>query len=87
MAIIPDKNPQALISYYLGLLTILPLYGIVFVVPAVFLGIRGIIAEKQNPEIEGAGHAWFGTIMGCLFGLIYFIVFAFMVLGMLMSRR
>ncbi len=57
MAIIPSKNPKALISYYLGILSLLPFVGFFIAIPAVILGIMGIIAEKRNPEIEGAGHA------------------------------
>ena len=71
MAVIPDKNPKALFAYYLGLLALLPCLGLAPAIPAFILGIMGLKAAKQNPEIEGAGHAWVGIILGGLGILIW----------------
>ena len=69
--VIPYKNPQALTAYYLGILGMLPLIGIVFSLPAFVLGIRGLQARKRNPVVKGSAHAWIGIILGGLFSLLW----------------
>ncbi|MEC9188944.1 MAG: hypothetical protein VX520_07015, partial [Planctomycetota bacterium] len=39
--VIPYKNPMALTGYYLGFLSLLPLIGILFTIPAIILGFIG----------------------------------------------
>jgi len=70
--VIPYKNPPALISYYLGIFSILlgPLLGI----PAIILGIVGLRNRARNPQIKGTAHAWVGIIMGGLMTFIYLSV-------------
>ena len=54
MAVIPGRNPVALIAYYLlGL-------------PAIICGIIGIVNFNANPEIAGKGHAISGIVLGLL---------------------
>ena len=61
--LIPYKNPKALISYYLGIgsLLIFPL-GFVSIV----LGFMGLADRKRNPVIKGSAHAWIGIVLGGL---------------------
>jgi len=61
--IIPYKNPKALIAYYLGILSGLPIIGLPIGVAAFVLGIKGLKDRKQNPAIKGSAHAWIG--IGC----------------------
>lgn len=77
MAIIPGRNPLALISYYLGIFAILPFVGIALGIGAVVLGVMGLKAYNRDPAIEGAGHAWVGIIAGTLFGLLWLALAAF----------
>jgi len=78
--IIPYKNGPALIAYYLGIFSLLPVIGLVLAIPAVILGIMGLKKRSANPVIKGAAHAWIGIIMGGIFtvvwggGLVMFIV-------------
>lgn len=67
--VIPYKNPHALISYYLGLVALLPVLGVPFGIAAMILGIMGLRNRKKNPVIKGSVHAWIG-ICGGIFSLI-----------------
>lgn len=64
MALIPDKNPKALIGYYLGFVSLLPCIGFPFSVAAIILGIMGLQFSRQHPEAEGGGHAIVGIVLG-----------------------
>lgn len=63
--VIPYKNPNALLAYYISIGTLicfvspLPL-GIIPIV----LGILGLRARARNPVIKGSVHAWIGIILG-----------------------
>ena len=69
-AMIPDKNPSALTSYYLGIFSILPCLAIPMGIAAVVLGLKGLKLVKERPEVRGRTHAWVGIIAGGLFALI-----------------
>lgn len=77
--LIPYKNPQALIAYYLGIFSLLPFIGLALAIPALVLGILGLRARKRNPAIKGSVHAWIGIVMGGLMTLLWgtLVVFAF----------
>jgi hypothetical protein len=64
--VIPYKNPHALIAYYLGIISLLPLIGIPFGVASVILGFMGLSRRKKNPVIKGSVHAWIGIVCGML---------------------
>ena len=48
--VIPYKNPKALVAYYLGIVSGLPLIGLPFGIAAFVLGILGLKARKHNPD-------------------------------------
>lgn len=62
--IIPYKNPMALIGYYTGIASLIPLLGFVTGPIALVLGIIGLIRRAQQPAIRGAVHAWIAIILG-----------------------
>ena len=64
--IIPYKNPPALVAYYLGVFSVIPVIGFIFAVAAVWLGIVGLRRRKLQPVIRGTVHAWFGIIAGLI---------------------
>ena len=72
--VIPYKNPQALIAYYLGILSGLPLLGLPLGIAAFVLGIMGLKARKRNPVIKGSAHAWIGIGCGGLFAILWSIM-------------
>ena len=68
---IPYKNPKALVSYYLGIFSILPFIGIPLGITAFILGILGLKDRKKNPVIKGSVHAWIGIIGGFIFSVLW----------------
>ena len=69
--IIPYKNPKALIAYYLGILSGLPLIGLPLGIAAFVLGIMGLKDRKRNPAIKGSIHAGIGIGCGLIFSLLW----------------
>lgn len=67
-AIIPYKNPPALIAYYIGLLAFcmscIPIIGAVVGCTSLVLGIIGLRKRKADPRIHGSVHAWIGIVLG-----------------------
>jgi len=88
--IIPYKNPKALIAYYLGILSGLPLIGFPLGIAAFVLGIMGLRDRNRNPVIKGSIHAGIGIGCGLLFTLIWGVLILMMIIGILSgvaSRR
>ena len=79
--IIPYKNPKALLAYYLGLLSGLPLIGLPLGIAAFWLGIQGLKDRKRNPVIKGSIHAGIG--IGC--GLIFTVLWGFAIIALVFS--
>jgi hypothetical protein len=77
--IIPYKNPKALIAYYLGICSGLPLIGLPLGIAAFVLGVQGLQARQRNPVIKGSIHAGIG--IGC--GLVFTVLWSLLVVGML----
>lgn len=67
---IPDKNPSALMSYYLGIFSVIPCLAIPMGIAAVVLGLKGLHLVKERPEVRGRTHALVGIIAGGLFALV-----------------
>jgi hypothetical protein len=73
--LIPTKNKEALIAYYLGLFSIFPLLGLFMGIAAMVLGKKGMDNFKANPITKGKTHAGIG--IGC--GLCGFLFNALLV--------
>jgi hypothetical protein len=84
--VIPYKNPAALIAYYLGIASGLPLIGLPAGIAAFVLGIMGLRARKRNPVIKGSVHAGIGIGCGCFFSLLWSVVIVLIVLAALDAR-
>lgn len=69
--LIPYKNPKALIAYYLGILSGLPVIGLPLGIAAFVLGIMGLNDRKKNPAIKGSVHAGIGIGCGLIFTLLW----------------
>lgn len=72
--LIPYKNSSALVSYYLGVFSLLPCIGILTGVVAVILGIRGLRYAEKHPEAKGQVHAWIGIVAGGGFAAVYLLL-------------
>lgn len=84
--IIPYKNPKALTAYYLGIFGLFPVLGFFLAIPAVWLGILGLRARKDNPVIKGSVHAWIGIVLGVL-SIGYNGLFLLVILLGIFARR
>jgi len=62
-----DRPLSAIAAGYLGLLSLLPLFGIL----AIVFGFYALSVLRKKPELAGRGRAIFGIVMGILFTLIY----------------
>lgn len=69
--IIPYRNMQALIAYYLAVFSLIPFVGIVLGLAALVLGILGLRYHRDHPTAGGVVHAWIGIILGGLCGCGY----------------
>jgi hypothetical protein len=67
-SVIPYRNPQALIAYYLGVFSIIPFIGALLGIVGFVLGIMGLRHAARHPEAKGRVHAWVGIIAGGIFG-------------------
>ena len=69
---IPYKNPQALIGYYVAIVSWIPLVGGLAGPAAIVLGIIGLRARLKDPRRRGLAHAWIAIIGGAIGTLITF---------------
>jgi len=64
--LIPYKNPSALISYYIGILSLIPVLGLVLGPTAIILGVKGLQYRNAHPKARGTAHAIIGIVLGTL---------------------
>jgi len=70
---IPTENPDALVSYYVGLFSILPLFGLFMGPFAIWKGRSAKALAKERPEVAGKTHAAVGIgcgLVGTLFNVL-----------------
>ncbi len=70
--IIPYKNVPALLAYYLGVFSLIPLFPIGFA--ALILGILGLKRRRQHAQVKGSVHAWIGILAGGTFSVIWIVL-------------
>ena len=67
---IPYKNKQALIGYYMScaglLIMCIPIVGFIYGAVVIALGIKGLKNAKENPAVKGKVHCWIAIIGGFL---------------------
>lgn len=76
MPIIPTGNPMALVGYYLGVGSLIPVIGAILALPAIICGVLGVVKANSNPQVGGMGHAITAIVLG-LFGQIVWVVLYF----------
>jgi hypothetical protein len=72
--VVPIKNGPALLSYYTGLFSLFPVFGLPLAIVAIISGRRGLSNAKANPQLHGKAHAWIGLACGWLFGLFNLVL-------------
>ena len=79
--LIPYKNPPALISYYLGVFSLIPVLGFFLGIAAIILGIKGLGVKRREPSRKGTAHAWVGIILGSIVVIVHTLVIVAMVVA------
>lgn len=64
--LIPYRNFCSLLGYYLGIFSLIPLVGILLALPALILGIIGLVIARKEPDRRGKVHAIVAIILGIL---------------------
>ena len=87
MPLIPTGNPPALIGYYLGGASLIPLLGLVTGLPAIILGAVGISKANANSGAGGLGHAITAIVLGVIglvisVGILWFFGPGFLFVGL-----
>ena len=79
--IIPYKNARALMAYYFGVFSVIPVLGIPLGLTAFILGILGLRFRRKHPGAGGVVHAWIGILVGGFFGLAYLVLIVLALYG------
>ena len=85
--LIPYKNPKALIAYYLGILSGLPLIGLPIGIAAFVLGIMGLRDRNRNPAIKGSIHAGIGIGCGGFFAVLWGLLIILIVGSLIFNAK
>nr|BAJ06993.1 putative uncharacterized protein [uncultured bacterium] len=83
--LIPTKNPSALVSYYLGVFSVIPLFGIILGIPTLFFGIMGMKAVFECPTRYGRFHAWVGILLGGSIFIFYISIAIYAIFSLLLA--
>lgn len=65
-AVIPTKNKQALMGYYISVFSLIPMFGLGLGPIAIWRGIRGWKAIEAQPELPGKAHAIVAVTLGTI---------------------
>lgn len=80
MAIIPTQNPTSIVGYYLGVFSLIPVFGLILTIPAFICGIIAVQKAMANPKVAGMGHAITAIILSVVQPII---LIALIFLGLL----
>jgi hypothetical protein len=78
-----DRPASAIVAGYLGLLSLLPLFGIA----AILVSLVALRTLKANPDLSGRGRAIFGLVMGSVTTLVYAIPIIMVIYEAIQSAR
>lgn len=76
--LLPVGRPiSAIAAGYCGLIGFMPLLGLPFSIGGIILGAYALKVIEKDPDLSGAGRAWFGIVGGAITTLISlgFVVF------------
>jgi len=89
--VIPYRNGAALLSYYMGVFSLIALFpffglvGIAMAAVAVVAGVIGLKRAKADRRAKGRVHCWIGLVCGVLFGLLGLGINVFLIVLILMD--
>lgn len=84
---LPVGRPgSAIAAGYLALFAILPIFGLIPAILAVFYGRKALREIKENPQLAGKGRAWFGIIIGSIMILLSILLILLLIVGQFLER-
>ncbi|NDH04896.1 hypothetical protein EBX93_03090, partial [bacterium] len=78
--IIPTQNPTSIVGYYLGVFSLIPIFGLILTIPAFICGIIAVQKAMANPKVAGMGHAITAIVLSVVQPII---LIALILLGLL----
>jgi hypothetical protein len=81
--LIPTKNPPALLSYYIGVASLICILSPILSPISIYFGSKAMKMIKEQPGLPGKGHAITGFVLSGL----SLAVFLFFLVIILMSSR
>jgi hypothetical protein len=84
--IVPYKNAKALLAYYCGVFSLVPVLGLILGPLALILGILGLRYAGRNPRAKGVAHAIVGIVLGSLTALANWGVAVLILAGILLHK-
>ena len=72
--VIPYRNQWALTGYYLGVFSLIPVAGILLALPAIILGVIGLVVGLKQPKRRGKVHAIVAIVLGIVGSYNYVII-------------
>lgn len=85
--LVPTKNQQALMGYYISVFSLVPVFGLGLGPMAIWQGIRGLGAIKKNPELPGKAHAIVAITLGSLTTIAHWLTLMFVLYSVLSPKR
>ena len=78
--LVPTKNQQALMGYYIAVFSLIPVFGLGLGPIAIWRGIRGWNAIKAQPELPGKAHCIVAITIGSIttaahWGALIFVMY------------
>jgi hypothetical protein len=81
--IIPYKNPKALVGYYLGVFSLIPVAGLLLGPAAMVLGVLGLRDRRRNPQLHGLGHAITALVLGGIATIYHLVAVVLIVIAVI----
>lgn len=72
--LVPARNPNSLIGYYLGVFGLIPCAGNFLGPAAIIFGVLALRARKKNPNLPGRVHALTAIILGSMEVVGYWLI-------------
>jgi len=85
--LVPTKNKLALMGYYLAVASVIPLFGLGLGPIAIWHGLRGLGAIKENPELPGKAHSIVAITLGSITTMAHWFTLMFVLFSLLTPKR
>jgi len=85
--LVPTRNQKALMGYYFAVFSVIPMIGLGLGPIAIWHGIRGLGAIKENADLPGKAHAIVAITLGSLTTIAHWFTLMFVLYSLLSPKR